>query len=184
MTSSNVGQPPTRPPIPVHTHAVGGPAAPVGPRGRPVVGAVLMILGVALCAISVLLPWNYGREYTVTDAGVIAHEDQAWNAFDIVALTLNEHGPEGVLLPIALILALLSAVATIALAAAALAGSARLPGALVLTPATVGMAATLGTLIGYFALGFSHQMDVGVWLFGLSFVPVLIGAIGVVSKKY
>lgn len=96
---------------------------------------------------------------------------------------LDDHGPQGVLLLIALIVALACAVLLLALAVAAVVTATRLPGALLVIPAVLGLVATVGTLIGYFALGFSEEMHVGARLFGLSFVPVLVGAVGVVSSK-
>lgn len=157
--------PPTRPPQPerppgkdAHKHLIAGP--------------ILMILGVALCAVGVMLPWN---------PQALA-KGEAWNGVEQAMVNIEEGRIYGWLMVVAFGVAAVAGL--LALIAAALAMTRRAAAVPAVTATVLGLVATLGVLSGYVAMEALDESTVGMWLYGASFLPVLIGAVGVAGRRF
>ena len=165
--------------------AWGGPQT--APRRLRPVGPLLMILGVLACVISLFLTWNVDQEFVDSpDGGITVVDGESWNAFDQISVNQDAGRFYGTLMLVAIIIALLCCVGALISALVTLVArpAGKGAGAIALTAGILGLVATLGVIIGYMVLGASHEIHIGGWLYGFSFIPVLIGAIGVLSKKY
>lgn len=147
-----------------------------------------MYAGTLACIVGIFLPWNWRSEYvTGPDGELVRRRGEMWNAFGIVGVQLDEpHGSSyGVLLLIALCVAIAATLLVLlATTATAIAGRAAVWSVLLIVGAVLGLVATMGTLIGYSMLGFTEEMGPGVWVFGVSFIAVALGAIGILSRKF
>lgn len=146
-----------------------------------------MILGAVAAVVSLFLPWNHDMVMVDVPGGGFTYEKgEAWNAFDQISVNQDAGRTYGTLMLIAVIVALAACVVVLIAALGALLARPRGRGlgVLGLVAAILGLVGTLGILLGYVALGATQEGDIGMWIYGLSFIPVLIGAIGVLSKKY
>ncbi len=146
-----------------------------------------MLLGTIACVVGVFLPWNYELVPVDTPGGGYGFADgDPWNGLDQMTINMDNGRFYGALMLVAFVVALVACVGSLVAAIGTL--TARDPGrglgVLALISAILGILATLGTIVGYLALGATHEMALGVWVFGLSFIPVLIGSIGVLARKY
>lgn len=179
---------PTSPYGPVAGYGAPPPFAHSGARERlRPVGPLLMILGAIAAIIALFLPWNYDLVQVDAPEGGFTYENgEAWNAFDQIGVNQDAGRSYGTLMLIAIILALACCVAVFISALGTLLARPRGKGLGVLgiIAAVLGLIGTLGVLLGYVVLGATHEGAIGMWIYGLSFIPVLIGAIGLLSKKY
>lgn len=153
------------------TRAAGKPS-PIGP--------ILMLLGVVLAVVGIFLPWNHHMEVVDSASGGFSYEPgDAMNAFDQVEVNQDMGRAYGTLMLVAIILALLACLAVLISAVGSLVSRAPARGLRVLglLGAIVGLLGTLGVLGGYLALGAVHEGEIGMWIYGLSFIPALVGAI-------
>lgn len=152
------------------------------PKARPL-GPILMILGVVAAIVSLFLPWNHHMELAHGDGGLTVEKKEAMNAFDQILVNMDAGRSYGLLMLIAVLLAIACCVVVVVASVMALSrpGSG---GTLALVGAIVGLIATAGVFLGYVGLGAVHEAEFGMWIYAASFVPVLIGAIGVASKKF
>ena len=151
------------------------------------VGPLLMVLGAIIAIVAMFLTWNHDHEYIYgPDGGLTAVKGEAWNGWDQIGINLDAGRIYGTLMLIAFILTILASllvlIAAIVTLAARPAGKGM--GALALSGAVIGLLGTLGVMLGYLALGATDETTFAMWLYGFSFIPVLVGAIGALSKKY
>lgn len=152
------------------------------PKARPL-GPILMILGVVAAIVSLFLPWNHHMEFVHGEGGLSVEKKEAMNAFDQILVNMDAGRSHGLLMLIAVLLAIACCVVVVVASVMALSrpGSG---GTLALVGAIVGLIATAGVFLGYLGLGAAHEAEFGMWIYAASFVPVLIGGIGVASKKF
>lgn len=165
----------------------GGPGPAPGKAPVKPLGPILMILGAIAAVVATFLTWYTDTEWVeAPGGGITAAEGKGRNAFEQADLVSGNDGGLGALFWIALIVALAACLAVLIAAIGTLLARpvGKGLGVLGLVAAILGLIATVGLLIGFFAIAGGHHLEMAVWLFGLSFVPVLIGAIGVLSKKY
>lgn len=184
------GQPPHGQfPIAQHGYPAGGPMTGWAPAARPVrpIGALLMIFGAVVAVLATFLTWNHDHDLVdAPDGGLTPVPTDVWNGWDQIEVNIRQGRVYGTLMLVAFIIAILAAVMVIAAAIIALTARSVGIGAgvLALAGALIGLVGTLGVMLGYLALGATDETTFVMWLYGFSFVPVLIGAIGVVTRKY
>lgn len=141
------------------------------------IGALLMLFGAVVCVISTLLVWNYDLD--IVDApggGITFAEGEAWNGWQQAMVNVEAGRGTGPMMLTSLVLAVLAAVVVIAIAALALLGRKAQASSVGLIAAWTGFAASGLMVFGYLGLGATESMQIGVWLYGISFLPALVGA--------
>lgn len=182
MTNQNRGMPQQsqfgQPPF---GQAYAGPqyGQPMRQRKMRPIGPILLLLAVAACAIGVFLPWQPSSD------GFFGHADD-WNGFDQMMVNIDNGRVYGALMMVSFIVAGVSALCLVVAAFGALAtgGTQRWPGVIAIIFAILGLIATAGMLVGYVSLGATDFIGIGTWIYGLSGVVMLLGAIGVASRAY
>lgn len=145
------------------------------------IGPILMILGVVMNIISLFLAWfQRSRSHGGPDSGVRMGGGESYNVFALLDYVLRQDAIIGAGYLTALVLAGLASV--LVLIAANMSLSGRPSGGLAMTGAIIGLFATVGICVG-FLLTAGTLTGVGLGVFGVSFIPVLIGAFGVMLTR-
>lgn len=171
--------PPGRPPYPAAmAHPARLPApVPATRAGSSAAGVLLLASGV-LALISMVLPWLRGSAFdSSSGSGGIRVRSVTWNGLTWAAQGVKVENTLGYLLVLALILALTGAL--LAIGAGILALGAKSVKAMAVAAAVIGLVATLGTMGTVVVLSEGHLkgFQFGFFVFGLSFLPALLGAI-------
>lgn len=140
---------------------------------RLVVGPLLLLLGPAISIASTFLPFYPGNWYTPVlngwqQIGVNIDNDRFYGWLMLVAFGVV--GLEGIL----------------AVGAAVLGFARKLDGARVVALIAVGLGllATAGVFAGYAVLGALDESTWGMWAYAASWLPAVVGAIGIASRKF
>lgn len=137
-----------------------------------------MLLGVVVAFVSLTMTWNPGHTFGGNEFAAFAHanaliRDPAWTT-------------TGVLLMIGLIIVVVAAVVSVvvALVHTLTRSTSSALGWVLLGFAILGFLASLATLVVYLAMEDLDDVRPAIWFYGLSFIPVVVGGVGILSRKY
>lgn len=172
------------PPSPRPGPAQNRPPAPK-PRVRPV-GPLLLVLSAIGAIVAIFLPWNHGQKLvSVPGGGMRFDKAEMWNGLQQAVVNIENDRIYGWLMIIAYLVTALACLVCVIAAIVALASpGGRVAGPLAWAGVALGLLGTLGVFGGYAVLGALHEGEWGMWVYGFSFLPGLLGAIGVSSRKF